>query len=192
MTSSTASLIGLPRELRNNIYDYLTWTDDVSLSSGPRERPYYAANVKVTDLPIASVLSVNTQINAEYSETIRFRRPSGIFEVKIADSFATAPASITRSKELLKRVRHATVFVDNLLDGYNYKMWWEVTPIVTDIVNHMPQLDILRLAVHQRDANGSLVFSHAELLQASIMQQGNSATRLLPSPPQYVAGLTLA
>jgi hypothetical protein len=119
-TNATATLLGLPRELRNIIYSPLTWTGNVCVPDTLYAPVEHVAKVAITSLPFLTIQLVNAQNNTEYDEATFSGGLTGIFDA--AGLVLSSPDAIktdTNAAEWLARMRHATIFVDDVLDDYN-------------------------------------------------------------------------
>jgi hypothetical protein len=74
--TSRAHFFGLPRELRDIIYSYLTHDREVTwqVETGEYQSARrYHATVRVTDSPVGNALRVNSQLHDEYIDTDCFQ-----------------------------------------------------------------------------------------------------------------------
>jgi len=205
MAQAGVSLLGLPRELRDQILGYLTHTrrvasqTDLEMPKGFSEPVYCRATIWIMNCPFLSVLLVNSQIQAEYLETECFKGLSSTIDSKVllGRPVRCTPDVSPKSRAILARVRFVTLFVDYVMDPCSLSrvektLWSQVQPIVAAISSHTPGMSVLRLAVQQHDGFVGKTVSHRDLLTGSSSYRTYGNTRLLSPPPMLLAGLALA
>ena len=198
MVQAGASLLGLPRELRDQILGYLTHTrrvasqTDLEMPKGFSEPVYCRATIWIMNCPFLSVLLVNSQIQAEYLEAGCFKGLSSTIDSKVllGRPVRCTPDVSPKSRAILARVRYVTLFVDYVMDSCT--LWSEVQPIAAAITNHTPGMSVLRLSVQQHDGLRGKTISHRDLLTGRSSYRTYGSTKLLSPPPMLLAGLALA
>jgi hypothetical protein len=129
MTSTSPSLLTLPRELRDHIYSYLTQELNfcVSYDAGqlPEVRQEKAFAIHIENAPLGSVLLSHSRLHDEYLETPFFKTIRATVHIDgTIGSHSERPLSqlpeltASQADSTLRRVLHAIIIID-FGDGNN-------------------------------------------------------------------------
>ena len=209
-----ASLLGLPRELRNMIYSTLNhsmllpWACDEHETIDPCM--CRVTTVKVHNAPLIDVLLINRQIHAEYREADCCRALRVSVHISFAQEYMWAPDDCNDTTEFegdweeaiatkaaLARAQQVTVFVDNLeepqeVDDRNIHLWKQVLDLVdVEVLSKTPGVSVVRLAIQQHDEEGMYELSHLDFLNGVVPFKAFSRRFFLPPPPRSLRSLPI-
>lgn len=189
---SSAHLLLLPRELRDRIYAYLThpldftWHRDNSPSATRLAAPI---PVRFPAYPIPHVFLIHPQITAEYTQTSL----SNLAVVLNPGGFHPLEDLVEggRDVQVLKRVRHVTLFVQLHARSSGESLdWGDQLALLEDVVRVAPGLATLKVAVRQHFLGAWPTVGDQEL-DGVLKAVSTSGEGFLPKIPRQLGGLAL-
>jgi hypothetical protein len=202
MATPKVSLLGLPRELRNMIYDHLAkelrfpYGCDKHLDG---DRCLCAKSVvEVHNAPLPGVLLTNSQIYYEYLEAecykaLRISIHIGMVSTTLSSEAGASKTTIQLTRATLARARHVTMFLDAMrlhtLSGND--LWARVVLLTKAVTARTNKMSVLRLAIHRHDEDVEVESSHFDFLAGVIPFPADRRRNFMPSPPSSLNGLPL-
>jgi hypothetical protein len=193
---ATATLLGLPRELRDEVYNYLQ--EDTPISRfwlfHDSYSPHRAAEVKMRNGPMRAVLHAHPQLRHEYLQT-RFNRDAAIFDIELLPLWKTPDqGQHSAYPELLKafcHLREATLYLHiGRYHGWPVTLvlpWAHVEAFVKPMCTEMPQLSAVRVVVPME---GHKAFGHPRLQSRQFdYEYGTGRNRFAVSPKPQLQDL---
>jgi hypothetical protein len=147
VTMASLHLLGIPRELRDTIYDYLhEERHELNIETK------YNAVVGLRNCPLVNVLLVHSQLREEYLESRCFRNISLYFSNFAGDGAETVLASpaLRNISSAFRIVRECTVYIE--LDSFDDEIssesiWSDVETVVDVLAPNIQNLAVLCIAV---------------------------------------------
>jgi hypothetical protein len=206
MAYPTAHLLGLPRELRDRIYSFLTqqidfnWDRDKVFAPRGLEGDIQLVEpvpLRLINSPIAHVFRIHPQIHAEYEEATLTSLEAIIdpaLHTTEASHFRPRPDWITHVNTALAHVRHFTVFLKIHARSTSQSLDWEdQLGLLDDVAAKASGLSSLRVAVHQQYHLNAPTISDEELDSILIpaTTRLNCPREFLPRMPLALANMSL-
>jgi hypothetical protein len=199
--TSRAHFFGLPRELRDIIYSYLTHDREVTrqVETGEYQSARrYHATVRVTDSPVGNALRVNSQLHDEYIDTDCFQEIAIVIKFDMQGSWAERNGTSEDNSTacaIFARAHDLTMFVDHVPQCRTDDLvtWWtELQYIIHEITKNTPKMSTLRLAIQHHDADFGVAIRHCDIRRHSATFSAVSRRQFLPTPPTVLANMPLA
>jgi hypothetical protein len=205
MAPATAHLLGLPRELRDIIYSHLS--RDIVLPWELNKDEKYAGecervNVWLYDAPIAHVLRIHPQINAEYKEASCFKKLAAevAIDLVVPIQDKTLAGSLTPLEHAVSHVRYATMIFDHVADpatSHGKEHQDTLQSLINSFIDWGTNLLVFKCAIqqlglhHWRGATSQTVISHRRLLLGFEHLPADDRENFMPGPPDSLGDLTL-
>jgi hypothetical protein len=192
------TLLGLPRELRDEIYSYLSHDVTVNWPCCELLDLGYgldSLNVKIHNAPLLSLLLAHPQIYHEHLAACT-NALCGTIDMtlipRVVTSHVDDDAVNERAPVLISLLRHLILFIHIIIAPQGTPQ--ETRSIWTDIAAisaKLPHLQTLRVAFANPEAGEPV--EHADIRLAYFTDKHSAAkrTKFLPSPPLSIAGLRL-
>jgi hypothetical protein len=194
---ASATLMGLPRELRDEIFSYLYedtpilkfWVQYNLTNDPPR-----AAEVRIRNGPIRAVLHTHPQLRHEHLRTRSYRATVTIDIVMLHDWQTHGVGQKAAYPELLKAISHVREVTLYLHIGRYHGWpetvvlpWSHVLAVVKPMCAEMPQLSAVRVVVPME---GHKLFAHPRLQSQKFnYEYGTGRKRFATSPRPQLGDL---
>jgi hypothetical protein len=156
MTPPTAHLLTIPRELRDQIYSYLTHSFQRTWISQDQR---FSCVIRYENAPLPSLFLAHTRLRDEYLEAVRNKPPSATF---IADSPRNILASLLENNDFkyrgLELLYNATLVVD-YRPPYEADFSLQLIPCIVVLGARASRLRTIQVALARRLAT----MSHKQL-----------------------------
>jgi hypothetical protein len=198
MATPKASLLGLPRELRDMIYEHLT----ENLHFPYRCNKHVWGDrcmMEVHNAPLLDVLLVNSQIHSEYlqagcHEALRITiHIDSVQKIQNDEAYAFKDR-IQFTRAALARARHITVFIGTtqLYRWCHGDLWAPIVCLFAGALTALTKkMSFLQLAIQEDHNYGMGYLSHLDFLGGVIPFPAESRCDFIPSPPSSLSGLPL-
>jgi hypothetical protein len=184
MTPPTAHLLTIPRELRDQIYSYLTHSFQRTWMSQDQR---FSCVIRYENAPLPSLFLAHTRLRDEYLEAVRDKPPSATF---IADSPRSILASLLEDNDFkyrgLELLYNATLVVD-YRPPYEADFSLQLIPCIVVLGARAPRLRTIQVALARRLAT----MSHKQLPMVRHIMNHVHTTAGYPSMPANVIHLPL-
>lgn len=205
-TYPEAHLLGLPRELRDGIYSFLTHQIDFNWDRDKVSAPFSIDGVQIIEpvplrfinSPIAHVFRIHPQIHAEYYEASLLNLEAVVdpaLHTTKASHFRPRPDSGASINAALVHVRHFSVFLTIHARTASRNLDWEnQLSLLDDITSKASLLSTLRVAVRQQYhfVAPTIPDEHLDRLLLKATTRLSSSQEFLPKMPLALPRISLA
>jgi hypothetical protein len=201
---STPSLLTLPREVRDQIYSYLTHTIDIQWAGFTKDAPRGMRGDEqilepirgyLVNCPLPSVLLIHPRIYQEY-HTMCEKILEAFFDESLCTVGPPERLWMPLEDSVIARIRHVTVITRlHIRTTFQNLDWQNQLHLLSTLATKATQMQTLRVGVRQQYRNASPIISDRQLdvvlADASCRSATPGSTTFLPAIPLALNDLLL-